>query len=233
LRFFPDNRRLLASADRPSTFAVYDVPSLRPRAFIKSQVELREVFPSPDNHHLAAYDINDHLHLFRQTAHECPESIFGLLGMPHVWLFLALLLATTLSLQSDARRRAGAPRSLLAIVLLLAALPRTAQLILTACLAQPLLTPAPLLLLAAIALASNARFWRITTQFLLAAAMSINIICLFRLKQSGLTTTTSFDLMDRTHTVPNLALFIILAATTAALALVFTLLARSPAAFDI
>ena len=98
-----------------------------------------------------------------------------------------------------------------------------------ACLALPLLTPAPLLLLAAIAFATNSRFWRLATQFLLASTLSVNIMCLFRLKRSGLTTASAFDLLDRTHSVPNLALFVILAASTVALAAAFSLLARRPA----
>ena len=231
-RFSPDGTRLFARADGYGQSALYDLPRLRRVARLPGPMGLYDATFSPNGLHLASRGTDGRLHVYNKVGLECRESPLGLLGMPHAWLFLVLLPLAALSLQADAQRRTAsalpsAP-SLLPALLLLAALPRTAQAALSACLGHILLTPAPLLLLCAIGLATRSRFWRTATMITLAATAAVELHCLLHLRRAGLTSTTTLPILDRSIDVPNVLLTpsLLLASLAALAALV--LIARRP-----
>jgi hypothetical protein len=123
--------------------------------------------------------------------------------MPHVWLLGALLAALALSLRSDARRAPSAATltpaaATVAVVMLVVALPRTFHALLAGLTGEIVLTPAPLLLVAAIGLATGSRFWRLASVVVLAGVASVWIYSLIALHRMGLATWIRLDVIDRT-----------------------------------
>jgi WD40 repeat protein len=232
-RFSPDGTRLFARADGNGQSALYDLPRLRTVARLPGPLGLYDATFSPDGLHLASRGTDGHLHVYNKVGLECRESPLGLLGMPHAWLLLVLLPLTAFSLQSDARRRGAADSptvlTTIATVLLLAALPRTAQATLSACMGHLLLTPAPILLLSAIGLATHSRFWRVATLVALAITAAVELHCLLHLHRTGLASTTTLPFLDRSFDAPTwfLAIPLALAVPASLTALLMISLTRS------
>jgi WD40 repeat protein len=227
-QFFPDGR-LLTFGPETRTLAVYANPSLRPLAIFRRDV--RNVFHcaiSPDNAHLAFYG-GDSLRFYRRTGPDCPESGFGALAFPHLWLFLALATASLFSLRHDASRASAdllLPGRTFALLLFLFALPRTLHFLAATCIGESFLTPAPIILFASLGLATGARFWRLLTLIALSIALLFELYTLHLLNHAGLTARTPTLLFDRTYGIPNLATFVLLAVVTALVPVALYLLTR-------
>jgi WD40 repeat protein len=232
LTFFPDSRRLLAPGDEYRSLAIYDTASLKPRALLRNQIgDLADIAVSPDATRIATRDRSNTITFYRKTGLDCPESRWGALAFPHLWLLVALATAAAFSLRRDADHASAdltLPVARFALVLFLITLPRTLHLIVATCIGERFLTPAPLLLLASIGLATGSRFWRLLTLTALAAALPVDLYCLYLLKHIGFTTTTDMRLFDRWYAIPNLAAFITLALFTALIPFGIYALSRRP-----
>lgn len=234
--FFPDSHRLLACDADKGQLAIVDPQRSRPLAILTTP-PLDRVVPaptiSPDGQTIVSRG-DPHgltLGIYRPAGWECPESPHGALAFPHTWLTAALLTLLTLSLATDARRaRTGAatrpPSSLLTTILLLFALPLTVHFTLEACLGHRTLSPAPLLLLAAIGLMTHSRFWRLATLVLLSGLFPLLIYSAHRVIQLGLKDNYRFQFLDRFHDIPHLVPFLALCGFTALTAWAIYLLAR-------
>jgi WD40 repeat protein len=232
LTFFRDGRRLLTSGPEYRSLAVYDVASLKPLAILRSQAqELTHLAISPDASHLAAYAYDNTIAFYRKTGPDCPESAWGALAFPHVWLLIALVTAAAFSLRRDADHASSdltLPVARFALVLFLIALPRTLHVLVATCIGEGFLTPAPLILLAAIGLATGGRFWRLVTLTILAAAFPLDLYCLYLLKHAGLGERSSTLMFDRNYAVPHLAVFMALVVFTALIPAGIYVLSRRP-----
>lgn len=216
--FFPDGRKLIAAAPDTRDLAIYYPDRPDPIAILPQTpgfISLRRI--SPDGRTIALMDDHDVVHLYHPTGPDCPESTLGLFAFPHTALLLALLIAAALSLRHDAARHAPPhAHHLLSLLLLLATLPRTYHFLLAAALGHLLLTPAPLLLLSAIALRTGATLWRWTAFTLLTLQLPLNLLCLHHLRKQSLPASTPIPL-DRTWHIPNLPLLLALALLTFAI----------------
>jgi hypothetical protein len=147
------------------------------------------------------------LEVFRPAGCDCPESRFGALVFPHTWLTAALLAAVTFSLLGDARRaRTAAARRVspwLIAGLVSVALPLTAHALVVACLGRAVRTPAPLLLITAIGLATHARAWRVTALLLLCALLPLLAYEAHHLRTLSLLAQTPYRLLDRSYEIPH------------------------------
>jgi hypothetical protein len=211
--FFPDGSRIIGRGDGGVSLAIYDL-KLRPLARMDGPA-LREWTFSPDGGHLAAFGPWSEVYAYRKVGLECRETMLGVLGMPHAWLLLALVGLTALLLQRDARRLAtarGAGRRVtwIALILLLAGLPRSAQAVLTTCVGHVLPTFAPVVLISAVGLATGARFWRMAAVGGLAVSVSITAWWVLALKRGGLSGSIVFRLVDRSWAIPEKAVAVTL-----------------------
>jgi hypothetical protein len=158
--------------------------------------------------------------LFRPTGRDCPESPLGVLAFPHTWLLALGLTAATLSLRRDARRRAAHGTEILTpflvLPLLIVAVVLTLHFAIEACLGHIVQTPAPLLLLGAVGLATGSRLWRLLALALLIATVAW---CARGLMRFPATPVNTYGLFDRTYDLPQRLRFVsMLLATSAALA---------------
>jgi hypothetical protein len=226
--FFP-NGSLLAAGPEPHTLAIYANPSLRPLALLGERVrDFVQLAVSPDGSHIAVRQLGSIL-FYRETGPDCPESPLGALGFPHLWLFIALATAAAFSLRYDALRSSSNPTvriARIALILFLIALPRTLHFLAASCIGENLLTPAPILLLAAIGLATGVRFWRLATLITLAIALPVELYSLHLLHNAGLSQRTPTLLFDRTYSIPNSLAFGLLAMITILIPLALYLLTR-------
>jgi hypothetical protein len=153
--------------------------------------------------------------------------------MPHVWLLGGLLVALAFSLRADARRSPSATFlspsvEVVALMMLVLALPRTFHAVLAAVTGEWLMTPAPLLLLCAIGLASGGRFWRLMTLVVLACVLPLDAYCTFDLRRAGFGTPYRLEVIDRTFEIPRLIVFAMMAVFTGLIAPALVLLVRPP-----
>ncbi len=144
-------------------------------------------------------------------------------------------IALSFSLLHDARgaRLASVvrpPSRLVSLPLIAVTLSLTIHALFTTCLGRLTLTPAPLLLLAAIGLATHSRGWRLITLFLLAVNLPLCLYLLRRIHQTGLGSSTRYPLLDRFHDIPNILPFSALAAAAVLIILALPPLARPRAA---
>jgi hypothetical protein len=230
--FFPDGHRLLTCGPDYQSLAVYDVESLKPLAILRGQSHnLYHLAISPDASHLAGYARDSTIAFYRKTGPDCPESAWGALAFPHVWLLIALATAAAFSLRRDADHASSdltLPVARFALVLFLIALPRTLHVLVATCIGEGFLTPAPLILLAAIGLATGGRFWRLVTLTILAAAFPVDLYCLYLLKHAGLGERSSTLMFDRSYAVPHLAVFMTLLIFTVLIPVGLYVLSRRP-----
>jgi WD40 repeat protein len=234
LRFFPDNSRLLVHSGAFGDLTLLEVPSLGMLANVPGRL-----FPSaiaPSGRYITVLDYSTiytsrRVRVYRQVGGECRESTLGVLGMPHVWLLLVLVAGAALSLRADAARRASEPPgrwvSLVALVLLVGALPRAGQFLLTLCVEGRVLWSAtPLVLICAIGLASGSRTWRMITMLVLGVCVAVNVFCLVQLRRAGLGESLVLGVVDRSYTIANLAMFVVLCGLTVGMMGVVVWLAR-------
>jgi hypothetical protein len=237
INFFPDSQRFVCYDREYHKPAIFRIGAKQPIAVIDNTHDWSAgPIINADGSLLALVDYSaGEATIYRPTGPDCPESPLGALAFPHTWLLILLTSALALSLQSDARKQSLTSStfhplsSILVFSLLLLALPRTLHLLLTAATQQKLLlTPGPLLLLAAIGLATNSRFWRFATLTLLALQLPLNLYCLRLLHKSGLTATTPAPILDRVWPIPHLTVLIALALATLAIPFAIYHLSRTP-----
>jgi hypothetical protein len=149
------------------------------------------------------------LTVYRPAGWDCPESRWGALAFPHIWLTLTLFSLLALSLTTDARRvrrrRHAARRDVsgwLVAGLLAVTVPLTIHALLAALLGRWVRTPAPLLLLLTILLATHARAWRAIAIVALCALIPLLAWHGNTLRGVGLSATIPFHLLDRSYDVP-------------------------------
>ncbi|HUR53978.1 MAG TPA: hypothetical protein VMZ71_07595, partial [Gemmataceae bacterium] len=190
LLFFPDDRRLFAPGPDPYSMAIYDTPSLRALAVFRDYPHrIIRAAAAPGSKHLAIADFEGTTTVYQPTGPDCPESPIGALAFPHLWLLALLTTALALTHRRDARRAAHhlpPTTAMLSLALLFLALPRTRHCLIGLCIGERILTPAPILLLASIALATGHNLHRLATLILLAATLPLELYCLHRLRQLGL-----------------------------------------------
>ncbi|MDB5323590.1 MAG: putative repeat-containing protein, partial [Phycisphaerales bacterium] len=230
LVFFPDGR-LVGPGPDFCTVGIYANPSLEPLAILRGIYDVIDVAISADGSYLAAHTRRNTISFYRKTGLDCPESAWGALAFPHVWLLVVLAIAAAFSLRRDAVYASSEltlPVAHFALVLLVIALPRTLHLLVAGCIGEWFITPAPLFVVAAIGLASGARVWRMIALILLAVAFPLDLYCLYLLKHAGLGGRSATLFFDRTYAVPNLGVFMILLAFTALIPVGIFVLSRRP-----
>jgi hypothetical protein len=223
--FFPQSHRLVAIDGDTPRLAVIDPAHSQPIALLPGEYHSPPLAViSPDGQTIvAATGQRDGL--------DCPESYLGALAFPQTWLTCAFFIALNFSLLHDARRVRPAsvvrpPSRLVSLLLIAITLPLTIHALLAACLGRLTLTPAPLLLLAAIGLATHSRAWRLITLLLLAINLPLCLYVLRRIHQTGLSSSTRYPLLDRFHEIPNILPFTALAAATLLIIIALPVLAR-------
>src|SRR5258706_72476 len=114
--FFPGSGKYLDDSLGPGSLQIpiYDTQHAQPLALLDVAPGPRfsddGIVVSPDGRSILIRKRNasgDTYHLYRPTGWDCPESRFGLLAFPHVWLLIVLLTGVTLSLLRDARQSAA------------------------------------------------------------------------------------------------------------------------------
>jgi hypothetical protein len=216
---------------------IYDADSGQPLAGLPGMVGgIERADVSPDGRRVAVSD-NGGLRLYRKVGLECRESHLGVLGMPHVWLLGGLLVALVFSLRADARRSSSAAflspaASVLALLILVLALPRTFHAVLAGLTGEWLMTPAPLLLACAIGLCGGGRFWRLATLVVLACLLPLDAYCTFAVRRAGFLTPYPLEVIDRTFEIPRLIVFCTMALFTGLIVPALVLLVRPPRRID-
>jgi hypothetical protein len=228
---FPDGRRMVVADGSRVNGGIYDADSGQPLARLPGMVGgIERADVSPDGRRVAVSD-NGGLHVYRKVGLECRESHLGVLGMPHVWLLGGLLAALVFSLRADARRSSSATflspaASVLALMILVLALPRTFHAVLAGLTGEWLMTPAPLLLVCALGLCAGGRFWRLTTLVALACLLPLDAFCTFDLRRAGFGTPYRLEVIDRTFENPRMIVFAMMAVFTGLIAPALVLLVR-------
>lgn len=202
---FPDGRRMLVAGGYGAGACVID-DGQQPLARLTTHGVADNALVSTEGNRVALRT-GGLVQLFRRAGFECRESHLGVLGMPHVWLLAGLLVALALSLRADARRAPSAATltpaaATVAIGMLIVALPRTFHALLAGLTGEVLLTPAPILLFAAIGLATGSRFWRLASVVVLAGVASVWVYCMVAFHQMGLAAWIPLDLIDRWFVLP-------------------------------
>jgi hypothetical protein len=220
--WFPHSHHLLAGHDSTPYPAIIDAAHEQPLAILATPLGA-SIVPAPviaPNGHTiltGADPLGRSLAIFRPTGRDCPESHLGALVFPQTWLTIVLFAALCVSLTRDARRARPAsvhrpPSSFVATGLLLIAIVLTFHFLLTAALGRWTLTPAPLLLVAAIGLATHSRAWRAITLWLLAGMLPLSLLLAYRLYRSGVWSASVWPVLDRYYSIPHLAPFVALCA---------------------
>jgi hypothetical protein len=208
---FPDGRRMLIAGGLGARGSVFDADARQPLARLNVPgASVGQAMVSTDGNRLALRS-GGFVHLFRRAGFDCRESHLGVLGMPHVWLLGGLLTALAFSLRADGRRARSAGTltplaSTVALAMLVCALPRTFHALLAALTGDPVLTPAPLLLVAAIGLATGSRFWRVGAIAVLAGVASVSFYCLRWARGPGFLP-AAFEVVDRTYAISRHVVF--------------------------
>jgi hypothetical protein len=236
--FFPGSHRLLAIDGDTPRLAVIDPAHPQPIALLPGEYispPLSVISPDGQTIVAATGQRDGSLALYRHAGLDCPESHLGALAFPQTWLSGAFFIVLVFSLVHDARSVRPAsvvrpPSKLVSLLLIAITLPLTLHTLLAACLGRPTLTPAPLLLLAAVGLATHSRAWRLITLLLLAINLPLCLYLGRRLQQSGLNSSTRYPLLDRSHDIPNILPFTAIAAATLLIIIALPALARPRAA---
>lgn len=218
---FPGSNRLLAgdlSTRQPAVFAppheqpVAVLPGSGPFAGPSTTAEI-----SPDGRTIltrtnggpAALAVPESVvTLYRPGGWDCPESHLGVLAFPQTWGAAVLLALLAFSLTGDARRarRASARRPVatwLVAGMLLLALPPTMHHVVAGLIGGPWVhSPAPLLVLLAILLATNARAWRAVAIVAFCGLIPLLAWGGYLLHKAGLSSEIPYRFLDRNYDVP-------------------------------
>jgi hypothetical protein len=220
VRFFPGSQRLLAGDGATGRLAVFDPPRAQPLALLPGPPPTSQYIPStvqisPDGRTILTApalafrgDPKGHpLDVYRPAGWDCPESTLGAVVFPQTWLTAVLGVALGLSLLADARgARHSAARRVspwLIAGLVSIALPLTAHALVATCLGRWVRTPAPLLLITAIGLATHARAWRAIALPLLCGLLPLLAYEAHALRTLGLLARMAYPLLDRYHDIPH------------------------------
>jgi len=236
MSFFPHSHRLLAGDQATSHPAIIDPSHQQPLAILPtppgaSMMPTPLISPDGQTIVTAADPVGRSLAIFRQTGWDCPESHLGALVFPQTWLTVALFAALCISLARDARRARPAsvhrpPSSVVTTGLLLIAVVLTLYFLLTAALGRWTLTPAPLLLLAAMGLFTHSRAWRAITLWLMAGMLPLSLLLGYRIYRSGVWSASVRPVLDRYYSIPHLAPFVGLCAAAVVLPIGIFFLSR-------
>jgi hypothetical protein len=236
----PDSKRFVARDPASGYPGLFSLSSAHPVATLRLPYPPPlnpSCTPSPDGRTTLFTDRDRSprwtTHLFHPTGPDCPESPRGLLAFPHTWLLIASFTALAFSLRRDAAPAQGDPLAkALTLAILLATLPRTLQFILEGATGQFLLTPAPLLFLCGIGLATASRFWQAVTIVPLVVELIVLTYCLQQLRIEWILGADAhpLPLLDRSYEVPMLALFVPPAALLACIPVAILILGRRAAA---
>jgi hypothetical protein len=172
--------------------------------------------------------------LLHPTGLDCPESPLGVLAFPQTWLLILSLCGAALSLLADAGRArctgTPMPPRLLVSVLFAVALILTLRFTIEACRGELLYSPAPVLLVCAIGLATGSRLWRFGTLVGLSAALPVYLHYFWQIRRAGLGAVVGWSLFDRTYDLPQAVLFAVLLVGVGGVVAAIVLLARPRAA---
>jgi hypothetical protein len=153
--------------------------------------------------------------IYHKVGWDCPESSLGALAFPSTWVIVVCFSAAVILAYRDARRARLATATVdlvpqpVAAGLLAIAAPVTVVMLLAACLGRVVITPAPLLVVAACGLATQGRLWRAITMVVLFATLIscvYTFYCLTKVAEEGF----SWTPLDRTHELPRAAPFVAL-----------------------
>jgi WD40 repeat protein len=236
-RFFPRSHRLLAGNEIRPALAIIDATHDQPLAVLSSAAPQFGIVPAPEISQdgetivTAGDELGKTLALYRQTGWDCSESHLGALVFPQTWLTVVLFAALCTSLARDARRARPAsvnrpPSSVVTTGLLLIAVVVTLYFVLTAALGRWTLTPAPLLLVAAMGLFTHSRAWRAITLWLMAGMLPVSLLLAYRVYRSGVWSASVWPVLDRYYSIPHIAPFVGLCAAGAVLPIGIFFLSR-------
>jgi hypothetical protein len=236
IKFFPHSDRLLVATLKGADLAVIDVHHAQPLAILRGQA--RGMFaPDPrissdGQTMLTPADPNgERITVDRQTGWDCPLSPLGALAFWSTWLTTGAFVALVAFLWRDARRGRREQGRFLAhgvisVGLTVVGAVLTLHLLLTACMGGWIWTPAPLLLVCGLGLATRSRFWRLSTLVLLASLVPLEAYLGHRLQQRGLDFLSEWKLLDRTYDVPNMAPYVAIAVAAGLTIVALPLLSR-------
>jgi hypothetical protein len=236
IKFFPHSDRLLVTTLKENDLAVIDVHHAQPLAILRGQG--RGMFaPDPrissDGQTILtpADPIGERITVDRQTGWDCPPSPLGALAFWATWLTTGAFAALMASVWRDARRarrEQGRYRvhAVISVGLTVVGSVMTLHLLLTACLGGWIWTPAPLLLVCGVGLATRSRFWRLSTLVLLASLVPLEANLGHQLQRRGLDFSSTWTLLDRAYDVPNMAPYVAIAVAAGLTIVALPLLAR-------
>jgi hypothetical protein len=236
IKFFPHSDRLLVGTLKGADLAVIDVHHEQPLAILRGQG--RGMFaPEPrissDGQTILtpADPIGERITVDRQTGWDCPPSPLGALAFWATWLTTGAFAALMASVWRDARRarrEQGRYRvhAVISVGLTVVGSVMTLHLLLTACLGGWIWTPAPLLLVCGVGLATRSRFWRLSTLVLLASLVPLEANLGHQLQRRGLDFSSTWTLLDRAYDVPNMAPYVAIAVAAGLTIVALPLLAR-------
>jgi len=175
--------------------------------------------------------IGERITVDRQTGWDCPPSPLGALAFWATWLTTGAFAALMASVWRDARRarrEQGRYRvhAVISVGLTVVGSVMTLYLLLTACLGGWIWTPAPLLLVCGVGLATRSRFWRLSTLVLLASLVPLEANLGHQLQRRGLDFSSTWTLLDRAYDVPNMAPYVAIAVAAGLTIVALPLLAR-------
>jgi hypothetical protein len=218
MTFFRHSHHLLAGDRDLDCIAIIDPSHSQPLAVLprpgNEHFELDPVI-SPDGQTIATAADSKYMQvaIYRRTGADCPESSLGALAFPQTWLTMVFFASLVLSLLRDTRRARLAsvlrpPPASVQNALILFSLIFSLHFILTACLGRLILTPAPLMLLAGIGLATHGRAWRMITFLVFSGMLPLTIFVAHSVNKLGLKSTSRYPLLDRFYDIPNVLGFV-------------------------
>jgi len=146
--------------------------------------------------------------VFKRTGWECRESSLGILGMPHVWLLMLLTCAASRFWWNDGRRRTGEANQRdrwCSGILMTGAVVASLHWFLSTAVGRGYWTPAPILFLSGLGMASGARGWRVMGMVILCAAVAAGAAWIWQLRAEIRPQGSAWIILDRYWNMPRLA----------------------------
>lgn len=216
---FPNSRRFLAGDRATRRLGVFMPPHVQPLALLPGTGALASTGDAEisadgrtilvrENPGPPALPVpTSRLSVYRPAGWDCPESRLGALAFPQTWLTAGLVALLAVSLTGDARRarREFVRRPVspwLIGGLLLITIPLSAHALLAALLGHWVRTPAPVMLLLAIVLATHARAWRGVAIVGFCGLIPLLAWYAHTLQRAGLASSIAYRPLDRFYDVP-------------------------------
>lgn len=224
---FLDNSRILVPMHGGGA-RVMTTETPRPLAILDSG-EPSETDVAPGGQTVAILNTHGEVTVWRKVGRECRESIFGILGMPHVWGLILVSGLLALVAWRDARRgceAAGAMMTSASLAMVLAGAGMSLMMLLEWCLGRWEPNVGPALLVCGIGLATGGRGRRWVALVALAVCLAMGTVGLQGMMAGGMNQATALRVLDRVWDVPKVCVMGLVMAAVAASAGAVVVVAR-------